>query len=188
MNTTGRKGWLVGLLAIGLCGPVFSAMSNLIVNSEFRDGGSPVPSGWDYYTTQHGRIAPTNLMGAPCVQLMTQDKMNAFQGLVQKVPVEGGGKYTFSAQVLNSREKPLTGSAYIQVVVEWLSEGDREVGRTWSDRFGVTLSRIHSSRIMLQKVEAPRDAISAKVGVHLFDGDRKGGGAILIQEVQCLAP
>jgi hypothetical protein len=37
-------------------------------------------------------------------------------------------------------------------------------------------------------VEAPKEATGAKIGVHLFDGDRNGGGAILVYQMQFLAP
>ena len=179
-------GWVVLLLAIGWCCPAWSELTNHVVNAKFTDIAGDRPSGWDYFATQGSWLAVTNWMGELCVELTAQEKANAFQGIVQRVPVESGEKYTVAAQVLNSKENPLKGSAYAQLVVEWLADGDREVGRSWSERVDLRLSRMQWTWLTLRKVVVPKDASAARVGIHFFDGDQHGKGSLFVRQVQLL--
>ena len=186
MSHRAWRGWVMGSLLLTLAGPVFAEPSNHVVNAEFTEVDGDRPNSWDYFATQGAWMAVTNWMGESCVELTAQEKANAFQGIVQRVSVESGSKYTAAAQILNSRENPLKGSAYAQLVVEWLATGDREVGRTWSERIDLRLSRMQWTWVTLRKVVVPKEASIARVGIHFFDGDQHGKGSILVRQVQLL--
>ena len=103
--------------------------------------------------------------------------------LTQRLDVVAGGKYTFSAGVINDENEPLKGTTYLQLCIEWLNEEGRELARNFTRPQGQTFSKSRWVRVAVDKTKAPPKAVRAVVGIHMFEGERGGKGSLLIDDV-----
>jgi hypothetical protein len=180
-----KAGFIVVIMAwmTGYCVSAVPPAGNLLINADFDEADGNAPRNWEYFTNLKPALSMTNVMNTQCIQLQSQEKPGAFQGIIQRVAVQSGEKYAVSASIKNSREQPLGGSAFGQIVVEWMDEKNREVGRTWSDQCGSSVSKIRWDQVVISKVAAPKEAVAARIGFHLYDGDRGGKGALLVDNI-----
>lgn len=167
--------------------------SNLLCNAGFEQStgnDEEVPMFWQGYTTAKSTGVVTRKYhrdGAKCLMMAAQGVPRAFQGLTQRIRVTAGGRYTFVANAMCSRENPLGGTAYLQLGIEWLNEQGKEICRTVSTAQGPGLSRVRWETLVVHQAKAPEGAIEAIVGIHLVEGERGGKGAVLVDDVSVTA-
>jgi hypothetical protein len=186
----------VGLFALLLGGALLvpditaaesSGGNNLLANPGFetQSAGVAWPEGWQNYASSENKVIASRDMchgGTQAVHISAQRIAGAFQGVIQRLAVRGDARYKFTAYLLNDRRDALAGSAYTQLVVEWLDESGLEIRRDYGADCSISLSRTRWEAVSLNKIQAPNDAVEAIVGVHLFDGDSNGKGAVLIDD------
>jgi len=181
---------LFGIVAVGIAASTWAEKENLLANPEFEapeDGGGQMPFAWEYYTSRRPSahiLEGEGKKGSQCLMLAAQQAPNVGQGFTQTIDVEPGERYDFEAYVKNYGKDPLNGSAFGQLVIEWLSPSGREGDRTTSEPWDRSLSRTGWKKMYIRKVEAPEYAAQAKFGIHLFDGDGGAEGAFLVDDVR----
>jgi hypothetical protein len=178
---------VVGLIA----GPAIAqpeASTNLLANPGFEESprNDPAPPvGWERYSTAKVGSSVTgdaHLGGQQCLKLSSQGVPRAFQGLIQRIAVVSGEKYTFAASVMNDERDPLKGMAYLQLCVEWQNAEGREVSRHFTPPQGQTVSKTRWTLLEVRKVKAPPGAVRAVVGIHLYEGERGGKGCLFVDD------
>jgi hypothetical protein len=170
-------------------GPVLAqpeAYTNLLANPSFEESDHALPTRWEIYSTKTAGAYVTDTAhqdGVSSLQMMAQGLPREFHGLVQRVSVVSGEKYTFSAKVMNDAGDPLKGMAYLQLCVEWQNAEGRELSRSFTSPQGQTLSRSRWKLLEIRKVKAPEEAVRAIVGIHLYEGERGGKGRLFVDDV-----
>jgi hypothetical protein len=76
----------------------------------------------------------------------------------------------------------LSNGAWAQFVIEWINAQGKEIGRNGSPEWG-NISKLKWTALCMEKVKAPKEAVSARFGIHLHDGKRAGQGALLVDNV-----
>ncbi len=186
--------WTMRFVAALLAGFSLAARaggpSNLVANGNFSGGknASGWPTGWEYYTTSRGGPELAGLPGQLSVRLAAQGQPHAFQGIFQRIPVTEGERYTVNVRVLNAKDDPLGMAVVGRLVIEWINASDREVGRETANAVDGTFSRLRWEDRSLRRIRAPKGAVAAKIGFHLFDGERGGQGSVLIDDFTVTSP
>ncbi|MBN1269835.1 MAG: hypothetical protein JXB04_09620 [Kiritimatiellae bacterium] len=162
---------------------------NLFPNPSFEEPAGKeglLPVNWDYYATKTkgGGISLAEAKsGQQSFRLPCQELKDAGQGLIRRLPVTEGVKYTFTAHVKEDRNEQLGGTAACQLVIEWINAADREVGRD-AGKPERSLSRLRWERICIRKAKAPEGAVKAVFGIHLYEGSAGCRGAVLVDDVE----
>ncbi len=163
-----------------------------VANAGFEEGevfpGTMFP-GWNVYSTDKTMMALTGesqRTGEYSAKFVTQNTGSQFQGMTQRVPIDASQKYTISVYAKSCVSAPLKGTAYGQLVVEWLGADGGEISRVWSDKWNQSLVRKQWKRFSIKKVTPPDGTVAANVGVHLFEGKSGGRGAFYIDDVSVL--
>jgi hypothetical protein len=109
-----------------------------------------------------------------------------FQAVEQTLDVKEGELYDFTAAVRNYAQDTFSArdrtGAYGQLVIRWLDEGGKEVGRVWSETWDVHLSRIRWQDFSIEKTTVPVGAVRAFVGIHLYEGRQGALGTFLVDD------
>ncbi len=176
------------MVCVGIALPVSGSVTNLLENPGF-DGGigyGGAPGRWEYYTTLHDEmevVAEKSRSEPKCVRMEAQKVRNGGQGILQKVPVKPGERYTFRAQIKGDSGS-LRGSAFGQLVIEWQDNRGNEIRRDVSPAWGNGLSKSRWQEVAVKPVRAPKNAVRAIVGIHLYEGADGGKGTILIDDAE----
>lgn len=165
------------------------ADGNMLHNGDIEDpqeGAGQLPTAWDHYSTQRqrgGLIAGNGRNDSQCAMLKAHRAPKSGQGILQVIHVIPGRRYDFEAYVKNDSEQPLKGDLVGHLVIEWLNEAGREVGRTSSEEWGPSLSRLTWRKVGIRRARAPERAAMAKFGIHLFERTGTAEGAFLVDDV-----
>lgn len=179
---------LVVVAALASLSGVFA--ENLLYNSEFeepegREGA--VPERWSVFAEKKaaiGIVCGAGLTNSQCLKVGSVGIANSFQGIVQRVVVEEGVRYTLSALVLNNKDEPIQGSAYGQLVIEWKDGAGNEVDRTWGGEWKKSISKVRWEPVAITRVRAPKTAVEAVIGIHLYEGIHGNGkGSYFVDNV-----
>lgn len=193
------RSWIVWLCAGALCLCAWCGSAadepepdSALANPSFEGGegvDGQLPPAWGYYSTHKPSISVTTKIGrtgSQAAEMTAQGVAQGGQGLIQRIPVNPGEVYTFTAYVRNNPDAPLGGSAWVQLVIEWLDAAGRELTRTWGQPQDKMMSRLRWSEMSIANVKPPPRAVKAVFGVHLYEGDKGGKGSVLVDDVGLL--
>ena len=184
-----RAAGMIMWAGLALAGLATSGFGEMLYNADFEDpvkGEGCLPTAWTHYSTakaKGGLLAPRGRNNSQCAVLETHGVPKSGQGLLQIVHVIPGRKYDFVAHVKSDPNGPLRDHAIGQLVIEWLNETGREVGRTSGESWDASLSRVGWRKVEIRRVRPPERAAQAKFGIHLFEGDGEAEGAFLVDDV-----
>ncbi|HBA85041.1 MAG TPA: hypothetical protein DCZ95_13190 [Verrucomicrobia bacterium] len=165
--------------------------ANLIGNAGFeepanaQEGVSP-GAPWQTFSSKLNLLELTRSnkrTGEQSLKMTSQKLPNAYQGINQAIPVEGGKKYTFSIYAINNKQDPLGGTTHAQLVIEWVDDKGKEISRDYSAPVGSSLTKMRWETIALRKKAAPNGAVSARFGIHFSEGEKGGKGSIFVDDV-----
>jgi len=187
-----RAVFVCALAAIALSYP--SQAARVVADYDVRNGSFENPAGADGATPANwmvmtesrknaGIIAGVSMTGDQSFRFQAMEKPNGYQGLVQEVTVIEKEKYTFTVHAKNSKSSPMKATGVGQLVVEWLDEDGQEVGREWTPHWTHTLSRMRWTKFQLKNRRAPRGAVKARVGVHMWEGSRGSRGEFYVDNI-----
>ncbi|MBN1268917.1 MAG: hypothetical protein JXB04_04975 [Kiritimatiellae bacterium] len=164
-----------------------AAPGNLAVNPGFEQPAAEgqLPEGWHAFSSLRvvsGISRAAAREGSQCLRMTAQGASNAYQMVVQTVPIEPCEKYTFTAWLLNDRADLLDGTARVQLVIDWKQDGTT-VGRDEGPMEDKGVSRMRWQRSAVRKARAPKEASEAVIGIHLHDG-AEGTGSVLVDDVR----
>jgi hypothetical protein len=145
-----------------------------------------VPAGWfPFFSKNKGielsQTAPKS--GNNCMKMSVQDVANGSQGIAQIIPVDDGATYSFTVHVINNNENPLAKGAYGMLGIEWKNSDGKEISRTTSTEWDMSLSRTRWESINVTE-KAPRDAKTAAFAISFFDGDKGGSGSCFVDDAR----
>ncbi len=162
---------------------------NLAVNpgfEELAESEENLPTGWFYFSSNERMLSLDKAMkcsGKQSMSLSAQGIARAHLGLAQKMPVEPNRSYTFTARIRNGLGKPLRGSAYGQIGIEWQDADGKEVSRIQSPVWDKDLSQLQWERVKAE-ADVPPEAVTACFVVYLYDGDEGGTGGFFVDDVE----
>lgn len=169
-----------------------SSSSNLLHNPSFEEPTEEgaLPKQWEYGssgTRKTGVTGKQTQTGAQCLQMTAYGVTGGFQAVEQTLSVKEGEKYEFSVAVKNSsqdsfRARDRSGT-YGQLVIMWLDEFGQEIGRDWSRTWDEKVSRLSWKSYSIDKVEAPKGAVGATVGIHFYERSSGAEGSFLVDDV-----
>lgn len=178
--------WLFAMAAAAQPGEEANLLANAGFEGPAGDAGV-LPTNWNYQTSADQKTGISTVFsrsGKQSLAIRGHGARDGFQALSQDVNVQEGAAYRLLAYLRNSREDPLNGEhAYGQLVVEWQNASGEEVGRSWSESWDGSISRLRWERIALKKVEAPAGAVKAIVGIHLYEGEDGATGSFFVDDM-----
>jgi len=146
---------------------------------------------WFHFSTPaggaRGITSKRSRSGQQSFYFKAQQQTNAYQALVQKLPVEANTKYSFSAYVINDETNPLTGRCKIQLSIEWKDANGREIRRTWGSPLSSKLSSRQWRQLVVQG-EAPRGAVYCHTVITLFSRDSDASGVFYVDDTDFHIP
>lgn len=110
-----------------------------------------------------------------------QEDTDAYQTILQKIPVDAGGSYEFSVYVLNSAQDPIVGEAFGQISLEWKNAHDVECDRTWGPTWTAGLSTNLWQRFLVSGT-APYEAVSCLPAITFFSRDSRNHGIYFVDD------
>lgn len=182
----------LSLCAWSVCAADEPEADAALANSSFEGGDQvegQLPPPWGYYSTHKPSVSVTTKIGrsgSQAAEMNAQGIAQGGQGLIQRIPVSPNEVYTFTAYVRSNPDAPLGGSAWVQLVIEWLDAAGRELTRTWGQPQDKMMSRLRWSEMTIANVKPPPRAVKAVFGVHLYEGDKGGKGSVLVDDVALL--
>jgi hypothetical protein len=145
-----------------------------------------LPAGWFPFSSKNilielSQTAPKS--GKNCVKMSAQQVPNASMGIAQIIPVDAGVTYSFTVQLKNNSQNPLGNGASGMIGIEWKSSDGKEISRTTSTEWDMSLSRTRWESINVAE-KAPRGARTAAFTISLFDGDKGGAGSCFVDDAR----
>ena len=184
----------LAVLAGALCLAVPATAENLVKNGGFEDteGGrdGDLAPGWFYFTSKDrvfGVSTEDRRQGTQSLKFWAQASPQASAGVAQKMVVKPGKSYRFRVYVRNSGKVPLGKTINGALGIEWHNADGREIHRSESRAWDISLSRIRWEQIEL-KAEAPEDAATAVFAIYIRDGEKGGEGQFYLDDVEIVGP
>lgn len=182
--------WLILVLVL-LASQAWAADAdfNYVTNGDFEVESAEcpgVPVGWfPFFSKEKGielsQTAPKS--GTNCMKMSVQGVPGASLGVAQIIPVDEGATYSFTVYVMNSHENPLEKGAHGVIGIEWKGSDGKEISRTTSPEWDMSLSRIRwELRSVAEK--APRGAKTAAMVISFYDGEKGGAGSCFADEAR----
>ncbi len=119
--------------------------------------------------------------GSQSARIASNRVAGSFHGLSQNVPVQPGKTYRFTVQARQDPNEKLQGTTRAQISIEWKDATGKEVDRTWGPDFGSSLSSDKWTEFQMTGT-APAQAASATFVLTMHEGDKPGGGAVLVDD------
>lgn len=143
------------------------------------------PAGWICAPRGPNIAVVTNLVrtGGRAVRMSALGRKGAHQSVQIALPVKPGARYSFELYVRNDELDRLSDGSSGVLTVEYFDERDIEVGRASSETWDSNLSRLRWTRVEVEKVKAPKNAINAKFVIHFCELERPGRGSFMIDDV-----
>jgi hypothetical protein len=178
-----------GVVALTVSGALASEDFNCVTNGSFEVESveNPViPAGWFPFSSKNiaielSQTAPKS--GNNCLKMSVQQVPGASLGIAQIIPVDDGVTYSFTVQVRNNNQDPLGNGAVGMIGIEWKNSDGKEISRTTSTEWDMSLSRTRWEPINVSE-KAPRGAKTAAMTISLFDGDKGGSGSCFVDEAR----
>ena len=145
-----------------------------------------IPAGWFPFfsknqTMELNQTGPKS--GQNCLKMSVQEVPNASMGIAQIIPVDDGVTYSFTVYVKNNNQSPLGNGAVGMIGIEWKNSDGKEISRTSSTEWDMSLSRTRWEPINVSE-KAPRGAKTAAFVISLFDGDKGGSGSCFVDDAR----
>ena len=180
---------LAVLMVFGTSRSWAAADSSYTTNGDFEVGSTEdptIPAGWFPFfsknkTMELSQAAPES--GNNCLKMSVQQVPGASMGIAQIIPVDDGTTYSFSAYVKSDSEKPLAGGAHGIIGIEWKKADGKEISRTSSPEWDMSLSRTRWE-VMNVTEKAPRGAKTAAFAISFFDGEKGGSGSCFVDDAR----
>lgn len=183
-----RSAWMAGVLALTVAAGGW-AQDDAGPAATFRNGGferpdlaagakaGSAPESWFYFSStseeKAGVTEARKRSGSQAAMFKAQAGTNAFQGIAQKVALEPGQHWMFTAYVMNDPEDPIAADAYGQIGLEWQDGNGQELSRTYGPTWKSDLAPRSWQKFMVEG-DAP-DGAGAVVGVVTFFSQGSGG-------------
>lgn len=198
-----RSPWFSGSLSIRrLIAAVFLAVAfpalakadetNLALNAGFEappaTDREALPDGWRFFTSASRKMAVTGAgarSGNQSLMVGAQRAAGAHMGLIRKVDVTAGAKYSFAAHFINNKATPLKGTVTCQLSIEWLDDAGTEIHRETSQPFDSSGSRLRWTPLAVN-AKAPPKAVQANFVISELDGPGASSGSCFVDDVTIL--
>lgn len=163
--------------------------SGYITNGGFEVASTEeptIPAGWFQFFSKNKAIEisqATAKSGNNAMKFSVQGVSNGSEGIAQIIEVNDGRTYSFTVHVINDNGDPLAKGAYGMIGIEWKNSEGKEISRTMSTEWDMSLSRTRWEPINVSD-KAPRGAKSAAFTISFFDGDKGGTGSCFVDDAR----
>ena len=179
----------MALIVLGPSTSLAAGDHNYVTNGDFEAEAVEdpvVPAGWFPFFSKNKTIelsetAPKS--GKNCVKLSVQEVPGAHLGIAQIIPVDDGTTYSFSVCVINNSSDPLARGANGMIGIEWKSSDGKEISRTTSPEWDMSLSRTRWEPYSVSE-KAPRGAKTAAMVISFYDGEKGGSGSCFVDDAR----
>jgi hypothetical protein len=180
---------LVGLMVLGVSRACAADAFNYLTNGSF-EVESPdavvLPAGWFPFSSKNVTVElcqGTPKSGSNCLKMSVQGVKGASVGIAQIIPVDDGTTYSFTVYAMNNSSNPLAKGAYGILGIEWKNVDGKEINRTMSTEWDMSLSRTRWESINVAE-KAPRGAKTAAMTISVYDGEKGGSGSCFIDDAR----
>lgn len=163
--------------------------SGFVTNGDFEVASSEdptIPAGWFPFVSKSkamelSQTSPKS--GSNCLKMSVQGVSNGSEGIAQIIEVDDGRTYAFTVHVINDTSDPLAKGAHGMLGIEWKNADGKEISRTTSTEWDMSLSRTRWEPISVDE-KAPRGAKTAAFVITFFDGDKGGSGSCFVDDAR----